>query len=210
MKKLLLTLLLSGCLLLCLAACGGQETTAGEPVPEEPMTGVTEDALHDITGEEMVRASGLDLPAPAGAENVSYHVLCASQECPIAEMRFTLDGQDAYLRAQSTAFIPEEPAPDASLAEIEAATDITNYDISGLYFEPQEVALCDVIDTRPGIYWLSEEYGVLGWVDVAPGILYNLCIAEATDAGTLQTLADTVFVPLQGEADGDAEEGIPE
>lgn len=195
MKKLLLTLLLSVCLLLCLAACGTQENTAENPAAE-----VTEDALHDISEAEMAEACGLDLPAPEGAENVSYHVLCASQECPIAEMRFTLDGQTAYLRAQSTAFIPEEPGADASFAEIEAATDITSYDISGLYFTPAEVTLCDVIETRPGICWLGDGYGVIGWVDVAPGILYNLCVTEGADAEALQALADTVFVPLQGEA----------
>lgn len=205
MKKLLLTLLLSGCLLLALAACGTQEPADVEPPTEEPVAGVTEDALHDLSEEEMVAACGLDLPAPEGAENVSYHVLCASQECPIAEMQFTLDGKAAYLRAQATAFIPENPGPDASLAEIEAAADITNYDISGLYFTPENAALCDVQGTRPGIYWLGEGYGVIGWVDVAPGILYNLCMTENADADTLQTLADTVFVPLQGEADGDAE-----
>lgn len=199
MKKIL-TLLLSGCLLLALAACGAQE-----PVQEKPITGVTEDALRDISEQELVEATGIDLPAPEGAEDVVYNVLCASQDCPIAEMVFTLNGTSAYLRAQATDFIPEEPDQSASVSGIRAAADITDFDISGLYFEPERLSLCDVAESRPGICWVGDGYGVLAWVDVAPGILYDLCMTENADETTLQTLGDTVFVPLQGEADGDDE-----
>lgn len=200
MKKLLLTLLLSGCLLLTLTACGGEETSA-----ETNTTETTEDALHEISQEEMVEATGIDLPAPEGAQNVTYHVLSASSESPIAEMDFMLDGQELYLRAQSTGFLPDSPDADATLEDITSSMDLTSWDISGLYFTADAQAVTYIQDNYPGMYWTGEGYSVLGWVDEVPGILYNLCSTNGMDSETLQTTADTVFVPLQGEADGDAE-----
>ena len=202
MKKILFTLLLSGCMLMGLSACGAQPA---EEAPQLSTDSVTEDALHEITQQEMIEASGLDLPAPAGATDVTYHVLRASEACPIAEMEFTLDGQTAYLRAQSTGFIPEELGADASLDALNNSMDTANWDISGLYFEPEGLFSCDVAGFRPALCWTGEGYGVLAWVDVAPGVLYNLCSTEGLNGDALQALAETVFVPLQGEADGEAE-----
>ena len=106
-----------------------------ETTPTETTVARVEDALHDITREEMVQKTGIDLPAPDGAENVSYHVLMASSDKPIAQMKFTLDGHTAYLRAQATDFVPEKPGIDAKPEELASLLDTDHYDISGLYYK---------------------------------------------------------------------------
>ena len=53
---------------------------------------------------------------------------------------------------------------------------------------------------RVGMYCMEKDRGFIAWLDVVPGILYNLCMEKGANQEILQNLAETVFVPLQGEA----------
>ncbi len=53
---------------------------------------------------------------------------------------------------------------------------------------------------RSGMYCMDKDRGFIAWLDVVPVILYNLCMEKGANQEILQNLAETVFVPLQGEA----------
>ena len=154
-KKTITVLLLGFCIAAGISACGKpkQEKT-------EPTAGAVEDALHNITYEEVIEKTGIDLPAPEGAENVSYHVLLASTDKPIAEMDFTLDGQTAYLRAQSTDWVPSNPGIDAKPEEIAAVLDTEHLDISGLNYKWSAMGTALVKD-RSGMFCLDKKTGFI-------------------------------------------------
>ncbi len=105
-------------------------------------------------------------------------------EAPIAQMNFVLDGAEAYLRAQPYAGF------DAG-------------DISGLYCDwpaPQEAE----VKYCKAVVYCDGEAGYISWLDVAPGILYNLGMSKGASAEKLTELANLAFVPLQGDAGEDA------
>ena len=194
--KRICCVLTAACLAIGVTACGMPKK---ETTPTETTVARVEDALHNITREEMVQKTGIDLPAPDGAENVSYHVLMASSDKPIAQMKFTLDGHTAYLRAQATDFVPAKPGIDAKPEELASLLDTDHYDISGLYYKWEAMGSADVAG-RTGMYCMDKDRGFIAWLDVVPGILYNLCMEKGANQEILQNLAETVFVPLQGEA----------
>ncbi len=201
MKKKLLAILCAAALIVGVSACGAQ------PEPEPPVDGdgpgAVEDALRDVSEQELVDAAGIDLPAPEGAENVVYNVLMASSETPMAEMNFTLDGKDLCLRAQATGMVPAEPGIDASPEDLAGLLDVESYNISGLYYDWDAMGTVDVAG-RGGMYGICKDASFISWLDVVPGILYNLSMKEESDTETLMNLAEAVFVPLQGDADGDS------
>ena len=192
-KKIITVLLLGLCIAAGISACGQPKQEKAEPT-----AAAVEDALHNITYEEVVEKTGIDLPAPEGAENVSYHVLLASTDKPIAEMDFTLDGQTAYLRAQSTDWVPSNPGIDAKPEEIAALLDTEHLDISGLNYNWSAMGTAD-IKSRSGMFCLDKKTGFIAWVDIVPGFVYNLCMKDNADSETLMNLAEKVFVPMQGD-----------
>lgn len=198
MKKKLLSFALCGILLMGMTACGSTKT-------EDPgsTTQVTNDSVYDVSEQEMTEKTGIDLPAPENAVDVKYNIICASDEHPIAEMEFTLDGVAAFERAQFTSLtnIAVEN-PDASAQEIMSAISDAEWNISGLHYSWDNAA-STMVSYCDGWIYSCKEAGLICWLDAAPGILYNIGVAEKTDYDTLQKLADTAFVPMQGEADGD-------
>ncbi|MBQ7536077.1 MAG: hypothetical protein IJT43_10750 [Stomatobaculum sp.] len=188
--------LAAACLAAGSSACGKVKKL---DAPVESTASATEDALHNITRQEMAEKTGIDLPAPEGAENVSYHVLMASSETPVAEMDFTLDGHTAYLRAQATDWVPASPGMDAKVEELSSLMDTDHYDISGLYYKWTAMGTAD-IEGRSGMYCMDKDVGFVAWIDTAPGILYNLCMKKGAEQEVLMTLAEAAFVPLQGDA----------
>lgn len=177
MKTRKLTMLICLALaVLLLAACG-----ASEPEPtEEPQPVGLPNPIHEVDQEGLLAATGISLAAPEGAEDVRYSYIDLTNDHPIAQMHFTLDGAEAYLRVQPTA-------------------ELSPIDISGLYYnwtEQQEVKVgyCD------GVAYTNGEAGYVTWLDVVPGLAYNLGMSKGASIGKLTELAGLVFVPVQGDA----------
>ncbi len=192
MKRItkLLTVSLAVTLCFCLASCGSNE-------PEEEGEGM-ENPLVSVDQQGLIDETGINLPAPENAENVEYYVI--KGELAMAEMRFTLDGKEAYLRAVPTDLTeliegeedPDNP-PDISLKDLKG-------DISGLNYEWEDFASIEVME-RQGYYVMGEGAGYVAWLDVVPGILYNLGMEQDADIDSLLNTAEKVFVPLQGDSE---------
>ena len=181
MKNIILYMLILALLVMPLAGCGSPAPEAPKET-EAPTTGLP-NPVHEVDEAGLAAATGISLPAPQGAEDVRWSYIEQTGDVPISQMNFILDGAEAYLRAQPT-------------AELEAG------DISGLYYnwpEPTDakVGYCDAK------VYTNGEAGYIAWLDVVPGILYNLGMTKGASSDKLTALANAAFVPLQGDAEGD-------
>ncbi len=172
--KRLLSITASVLLLAFLAACG-----APAPAPTEEPAAAISNPIHETDENGLIEATGIPLPAPEDATELSWCYIELTGETPIAQMNFTLDGKKAFLRAQATA--QTDPA-----------------DISGLYYDWTTVADAEVAYCKAVVY-TNGEAGYISWVDVVPGLLYNLCMTQGASETELTKLANTVFVPVQGD-----------
>ena len=161
---------------LLLAACGGSEP---EPT-EEPQTVGIPNPIHEVDEQGLVDATGIPLPAPEGAEDVRYSYIELNNDNPIAQMNFTLDGSKACLRAQATA-------------------ELEPIDISGLYYNWTEQREVNVGHCS-GVAYTNGEAGHIAWLDVVPGLAYDLGMSEGASIDRLIELAGLVYVPVQGDA----------
>ncbi|MDO4960502.1 MAG: hypothetical protein Q4E57_01405 [Eubacteriales bacterium] len=198
MKKAILICLMAVSVI-SLCACGqkkaAEETTAAA-------AGMANPNLYGVTEETLLEYTGLSFNMPQGAENVSYNVIAYESESPIAEMNFTLDGNSAYIRAKSTGLLPDDlPDITASAQDlIAAAKEKPEFDISGLYYD-WTGAKVTTVDYNDAFLYLydKENTGFIAWLDVVPGILYNLGMTEGADADKLESLATAAYLPMQGE-----------
>ena len=139
----------------------------------------------DMTAQELDRVCGLPYKLPEGARDAEYRWMASES---LAEIRFTLEGDEYTLRMQPY---------DLKAGELA--------NISGMYFmweneEPAKVGHCDgmLAQAHTGS---SEWVEVCLWYDVAPGVMYSLSVYTADPDGLdLEAVANTVFVPSQGEA----------
>lgn len=127
--------------------------------------------------DEQIQAVGLGLEAPEGASDVRYMSING-----MAETVFTLDGVEYFYRARPT-------------GELEA------FDMSGLYYTFKETGSGTVFN-REAKAFVCDEAGFVQWLDVVPGINYNLGTVSKTSTDKLFETAKLVFVPAQGEAEG--------
>ena len=151
----------------------------------------------ESTYEGVLQATNIDLPAPKDATNVQYFYY--KEKNPIAEMRFTLDGKEACLRAQSTALTAFPYEGDALVKAVAEGKNLENgTDISGMYykwdtFSSQDVQYCNAQCFRAG------DVGYIAWIDVVPGYLYNLMMQSGATDETLVKMAEAAFTPMQGD-----------
>ena len=186
MKKISL-LLIALLALALLAACGAAEE-------EEPQTGMPNPMTETDAGE--LAALGLFLPAPENAEDVSYFRYDVEGAEPIGELRFTLDGKEAALRAQRTELedltVSDEQVSAMGQGELDFLTGMPG-DISGLYCD-WEMAGTTIVKDRPALWRVGDDAGFVAWVDA--GTLYNLIMTEGADQETMTALAEQVFVSV--------------
>jgi len=138
----------------------------------------------DLTKDELEQASGVSFGMPDGAENVIYRWLESES---LAEMQFTLDGDEYCARIQP-----------AALEEGELLN------ISGMYFaweNEEEVTIGHCKGTIGQAQTGSEEFVELcQWYDVAPGLMYALSVYTTDlDGLDLAAVAEMVYIPMQGE-----------
>ena len=196
MKKLLVVML-SLMMVFAMCACGAKE--------EEP-SGVA-NPVHECTAEEMLEVTGFELAAPEGAENAACAYIEIENEEPIAQLSFTLDGNEFCYRAQSTGATSimsvKEEDEYTSIEDLTAAlNDGTQIGakLSGLNYEWSACATVDV-DYCEGICaWNEGEAGFITWLDVAPGVLYSLGMNNGCNQELLMSTAESIFVPVQGNA----------
>ncbi len=164
----------------------------GEPMVEadsdnkEEPVGVADPARRDVGEEEA--AKYIKLPAPEGATDVIYNIFDEDSETPMVEMEFKLNGVTYYERAQFTSTVSIEglQGDDASI------------NLSGIYGnfsvpETMTVSYCDAAG------FTSENGSYIAWIDVAPGVLYNLASTDEVKLSDLQKIADQSFVTVQGD-----------
>ena len=197
MKKLLV-IMLSAMMVFAMCACSAkEEPDAGLPNP------VTE-----CTQEELLEVTGFDLAAPADAENVAYSYIAVEGEETIAQLIFTVDGKEYCYRAQPTAITSmfgsvreDENASADSLTEaLQNAVGI-GAALAGLNYEWEGMATVDVSYCEGVSANNDGKAGFISWLDVAPGILYSLGMNDGCTQDLLINMADSIFVPVQGDAE---------
>ena len=139
----------------------------------------------DMTREELEQASGVTFGIPEGAEELTWRWLESEN---LAEMNFTLDGDEYSARIQPAAL--EEG-------------DLMN--ISGMYFQweyEEDVTIGHCHGTLGQAQTGSEDFVELClWYDTAPGLMYSLSVyTTELDGLDLTAVAEMVYVPMQGEA----------
>ncbi len=160
-----------------ISACGIDRQNDEQTVQTTVMQIVN--PIKAVTIEELATLTGISLHAPKDAEDVSYQMITLDENTVIAQMRFTLDGVEAFVRAQAT-------------AELESA------DISGLYYDWSETSVAQVNYCEATAY-LKDDVGYIAWLDTAQGVVYNLAMTEGATTELLIKFANAVFVPLQGD-----------
>ena len=134
--------------------------------------------IREVTREEMLPEVGIPLKVPDDATDVVYHVIAG--ESMIAQVKFNVNDVEYCLRACAT-------------GEFEPV------DISGLYYtwevqEEVEVGYC------VGEVFFAGEVGYVAWLDIVPGLNYNLSVKEGATKEILVEMANTVFVEVQGDS----------
>ena len=181
----------------CLSACkastpekpNAKEATLANPMVESTLAGVLE-------------ATGIDLPAPDGASNITHFYYKESADVlqPVAEVRFTLDGHEAYLRAQKTDMTAFPLSGEEIVAAAMAGKNLDNgADISGLHyqwecFSTQDVGSCEALCFRGG------KVGYIAWIDASTGVLYNLCMKDGATDDVLLDLSNAAFTAIRNHA----------
>ena len=138
--------------------------------------------MSEATEAYILEQTNIEPDTLLALEDRQYFSIAGDPE--IAELRFTLDGDDYTYRV----------APLAEAA-----------DISGMYYEwtiseLHDVAYCDATIRRS-----NGGQGVIEWFDVVPGMMYSLSMKKGATSEKLLSTANKLFVPMQGEAEGDAE-----
>lgn len=135
----------------------------------------------DSTAEEVMNAVGVRFSVPAEAENVSYRVKESA-----AEMNFTVHGVEYAARIQPTA----------------SFENISDYE-----FDPWAIEDECMIGWCGAKVMLAQADGKIAalclWYDAAPGLMYSVsaCVDDLIGLD-IQAAAESVFAPMQNEADG--------
>ena len=209
MKNKILAFLLVSVMTASVCACGttaNTDQTSTDTESSSDQEAGMANPVHESDEKGVTEETGIDLPTPEGAENVSYSYIDMEDGQPIAQMDFVYNGTSYYLRAQATSeteLFAAENDPDASVEDIMSSTENSALDISGLYYEWDATALT-LVGNCDAVYKSHQgsdgNASVLIWLDTAPGIVYNLSTTEEVDQSTLEETANAVFVSTQGES----------
>ncbi len=184
MKKRLVAIALVGTMLFGMTACGQKQEAAPQTqaAETEEIAGLANDSVYDISQEELTEKTGITLAGNEDTTDVVYNAIAVSSENPIAEMQCKI--------------------ADANVTERAAATNVVNLadaeDISGLYVEWTETENT-VVANSEAVFQKNDDYSMVTWLDVVPGILYNVVYEGSLNAQDMATLAESLYVPMQGE-----------
>lgn len=159
-----------------LIGCGGEVADGASAANQQDraiggMGGMTVvNPVKQVTYEDLVEATGIPLHIPADASDVVYTTIAL--EPTVAQATFTLGGHEVCLRAVAT-------------------TELEAQDISGLYYEWETTDTVG-IGYCTGTVYLKGDVGYVAWLDVAPGINYNMSLKSGATKERLVELANAV------------------
>lgn len=192
MKKFLVVVM-SLMMVFTMCACGAKEESN---VVVNPVT--------ECTYEELIEHGCVDIKAPENAEDVQYSYIEAEGLETIAQVTFSVDGNEFCYRAQPTAITSIMTNSDGTEVSLEQLQEAMNAGtqigaaLSGLNYEWECFATVDV-DYCSGICVFNKgDAGFITWLDVAPGILYSLGMNDGCAQNLLEDTAAEIFVPVQG------------
>ena len=197
-------LVLAASMVVCFCACGDKEAAQDEKADMPNPVHECENA------DEIVKATGLDIDAPEGAEDVEFSYIEAGDDGagPVAQVLFTLDGQEYCYRCKATDEISlcggdgTEASSEKLHKSLEEQTNI-GAELAGIYCDWESAGTAKV-GNREAVFGVSEgEEGFVAWLDTAPGILYSLSVDKNADRQMLLSVAEKCFVPMQEEAHGE-------
>ena len=211
MKKTI-AMLMTGLMVLSLAACGNAQAPAEEPAPEAVTEASTEAATQesaeianpwrDATEEECNQIAVNGFSAPEGATNVKWSIMDSGEAGKeLVQMTFDLDRLSYTAREQVT-------GDEAQ-------------DISGQYYEwivEDEATLANWADgnmkgTVKRFIGDDKYVDVITWYDVEIGVSYSLTTEDKDlDGFDIQAIAEAMYDPAkQAGADipDDEEEHVP-
>ena len=180
--KHLLKILLTVMLGLSICACSREEDHSGDQM--------------DVTKQEMIDATGMEIDAPSDASNIQYNIIGYEEEYPIAEVQFELDEQSYSYRAKSTSLLKLYESEDDMMDDTEAVTDISGLSDTWTASALQDISYCD------GVEYKSKKHDVVIWLDAVPGILYSLSTTINDDL-FIADVANEIFVSTQGDSDSE-------
>ena len=187
MKKTLSIIVVIALSISLLSGCGAKQekpaepAATAEPAETSSLAGLPNPVIEYASAQEQIQAVGLALEAPEGATDVQYLSIL-----DMAETLFTLDGVKYCYRAQPTA-------------------ELESYDMSGLYYTFDEPVSGAVL-RRDAKAFIGQGVGFVQWLDIVPGVNYNLSAETEITADKLFEVAELVFVPTQGDVDGEVPE----
>ena len=171
------------------------ETTDAQTTDAEQTGAATGEASAQIANpwtqsdrQGVADATGFEMTPPAGAENVSY----------------------SYMDADSLAQMTYELNSDKWTYRMQEADELT--DISGMYYtwdaeEKGEVSGREAIYySYGGLDNAGDDIQVVNWYDAVTGVTYSLsAVGSDLNGMDIQAHAESLYVPLQGEATDDPE-----
>lgn len=183
MKKLI-ALVLCLTVVLSLAACTAKTEAEPETEPaatEEPV-GMA-NPMTEVTPEELQLQVGLNVFPIEGATDVKCYTVDGAEFDKMAEMDFTYDGKAYCYRAARTG-------------------ELETFDMSGLYFDWKEQSQ-EEFGIFTAEYRAADAVSVLYWLDIVPGVNYTISSQDGASKEELLAMAELLYVPTQGEVDGD-------
>lgn len=183
----ILALILALTMALSLAACGKKGEPAAQPdgsASSSEIAGVV-NPIHEVTHDEMVEKTGVDIDAPEESTDVSYVYI--DDEPLFAEVNFTMNGVEWCYRAQMGQADPQI--------------------LSGMYYNWTDTAEgeVDYCTATVSVCDGEEKAACVTWYDVVPDISYSLSAFDAADMDEALSMAKLVFQPAQGDDEGDVE-----
>ena len=191
MSKKILAITLALAMVFAFTACSKKEAEVKNPVNE---------CSHD----KLVETTGIDIMAPTEASDVVYSFI-EGEKATIAQVTFKVDDVEYCYRAMSTDItgFSQNSDPKADVNEIKKALDAdiqSATELSGMYYEWTSSGNF-VLKERTAVIAMDDnsKEGFIAWIDVVPGYMYSLSAKPVTDQSVLTTMAEKIFVPMQGE-----------
>ena len=156
-------------------------TPEPEEKKEESIIGMA-NPWHESTQEEILDKAGFNFVVPEGATDVKFWLMETEKEI-LPQMYFTLDGNEY-------------------LARMEDISEFT--DISGMYYTWDKEEKFELATEAKKMHATDgqKQVNVALWIDMVPGVMYSVSCVSDEDVD-IEKVARLLYVPLQGEDEGD-------